>query len=448
MTLGKPIAKLAPYTPQPMPVILTDPLNWQTWLSAPSEPAKRCIVHFLTDLQYGEAMQRHPGHSADQGRRVSPRQPYREKRLVVQTSDIRAFRVPNGQCAKVAPAILKPVMNSATRRSTQEIQVSSIRGVGGCEVERPLSPNERSSMPQRERLLSAPCDDPSSNRRGRPLPLVKCATTTRCGFPEPDGRSCRSEIEISSFDVETNPVTLYQLPGQTGPIVVVAHGFAGSGQIMQAYSLNLAQAGYRVLAFDFQGHGRNPIPMSGDVNSVDGTTALLVAETRRVIAAARTLPGAGPIASLGHSMATDIIVRASIAEAKAGTPIDAVVAVSVFSQAVTGDQPARLLVISRQWESFLRQSGPDALYLVDPKARRRSRGGRRRHPAGSRSPDGRTRGVPVQPDSRRRSARLAGPDLRAAKLSRGRPLGLVDSGTFGGHRDGLLSSCLSIGTEY
>jgi len=60
--------------------------------------------------------------------------------------------------------------------------------------------------------------------------------------------------------------------------------------------------------------------------SVDGTTALLVAETRRVIAAARTLPEAKQVALLGHLMATDIIVRASIAETKAERPIDAVVA--------------------------------------------------------------------------------------------------------------------------
>ncbi|MCF8510627.1 MAG: alpha/beta fold hydrolase [Rhodobacteraceae bacterium] len=178
----------------------------------------------------------------------------------------------------------------------------------------------------------------------------------------------RAGLEISSFDVGTTPVTLYQLPNQTGPVVIVAHGFAGSRQIMQAYSLPLAQAGYRVLAFDFEGHGRNPIPMSGDVTSVDGTTALLVAETRRVIAAARSLPAAAEIAVLGHSMATDIIVRASIAETKAGTPITAVVAISMFSQAVTANEPARLLVISGQWERFLRKAGLYAVHLVDPNA--------------------------------------------------------------------------------
>ncbi len=178
----------------------------------------------------------------------------------------------------------------------------------------------------------------------------------------------RAGLQISSYSVGTTPVTLYQLPDQTGPVVVVAHGFAGSRQIMQAYSLHLAQAGYRVLAFDFEGHGRNPVPMSGDITSVNGTTQLLVAETRRVIAAGRALPGAQKIALLGHSMATDIIVRASNAEAAAGTPIDAVVAISMFSQAVTATEPKHMLVISGEWESLLRKSALDAVQLVDPKA--------------------------------------------------------------------------------
>lgn len=178
----------------------------------------------------------------------------------------------------------------------------------------------------------------------------------------------RAGLQITSYTVEKTPVTLYQRPGETGPVVVVAHGFAGSRQIMQAYSLRLAQAGYRVLAFDFQGHGRNPVPMSGDVASIDGTTRLLVDETLRVIAAARALPKVTQIALLGHSMATDILVRASIAEAEAGTPVDAVVAISMFSQAVTANQPPHLLVITGQWESFLRQTALDAVHQVDPAA--------------------------------------------------------------------------------
>ena len=165
----------------------------------------------------------------------------------------------------------------------------------------------------------------------------------------------RSGLDISQMRIGTTPATIYRKPGADGPLVVVAHGFAGSRQLMQAYSLTLAQAGYVVLAFDFEGHGRNPVPMSGDVTSIDGTTSLLVAETRRVIAAGRLLPRAvDGVALLGHSMATDIIVRATIAEEAAGTPVAAIVAISMFSGAVTPLQPDGLLMISGEWEGALR----------------------------------------------------------------------------------------------
>jgi len=178
----------------------------------------------------------------------------------------------------------------------------------------------------------------------------------------------RAGVLITSWSQGTTPVTLYQAAGTSGPVVVVAHGFAGSRQIMQAYSLRLAQAGYRVLAFDFEGHGRNPRPMSGDVTAIEGTTQLLIDETRRVIAAARGLPDAGPVAVLGHSMATDILVRTGIAEGQAGTPLAAVVAISMFSQAVSATDPPNMLVISGAWETFLRRAALDAVHLVDPKA--------------------------------------------------------------------------------
>lgn len=179
----------------------------------------------------------------------------------------------------------------------------------------------------------------------------------------------RSGLEITGLNVGTTPVTLYQKPDDKGPVVVVAHGFAGSRQLMQAYSLTLAQSGYTVLAFDSEGHGRNPVPMSGDVTSVDGTTALLVAQTRWVIAFGRELPGAEKgLALLGHSMATDILVRAAIAEGEQGTPVDAVVAISMFSQAVTAEQPSRLLAISGQWEGRLREEALANLRLVQPDA--------------------------------------------------------------------------------
>ena len=66
-------------------------------------------------------------------------------------------------------------------------------------------------------------------------------------------------IRIRSADL---PVTVVQprdtLPASR-PLVLVAHGFAGSEVIMRGFSLTLAHAGYTVVAHDFTGHGRNQV---------------------------------------------------------------------------------------------------------------------------------------------------------------------------------------------
>lgn len=176
----------------------------------------------------------------------------------------------------------------------------------------------------------------------------------------------RSGVSTRDMDIGATPATLYwDRNAAPSPVVIVSHGFAGSRQLMQAFSLHLARAGYRVLAFDALGHGRNPMPMSGDVTAIDGTTALLVAETRRVIAAARQIDGAsGEVAVLGHSMASDIVIRAALAE----PDVDNVIAISMFSEAVTPQAPERLLIVSGEWEARLRKVALSALRQVDPEA--------------------------------------------------------------------------------
>ena len=57
----------------------------------------------------------------------------------------------------------------------------------------------------------------------------------------------RAGITIERLSVGATPVVRYS-DGSGGPVVVVAHGFAGSQQMMQGYALPLAQAGlYRLL---------------------------------------------------------------------------------------------------------------------------------------------------------------------------------------------------------
>ena len=179
-------------------------------------------------------------------------------------------------------------------------------------------------------------------------------------------QSVRFGLEIAPLTIGTTPATVTRLPDVTSaPVVVIAHGFAGSRQLMEGFALTLARAGYIVVSYDLAGHGRNPVPMSGDVSVVTGTTQVLMDELGRVSDAALALPGAdGRLALLGHSMASDIVVRQATRDSRVG----AAVAVSMFSLAVTKDQPSNLLVIAGAWETMLAAEAEKALRLADPNA--------------------------------------------------------------------------------
>ncbi len=177
--------------------------------------------------------------------------------------------------------------------------------------------------------------------------------------------AARGGLSMKPILIGQTPATVYRQPDAAGPAVVIAHGLAGSRQLMEAFALTLAHAGYTVVSFDFQGHGRNPVPMSGDIGRIGETTARLVAETADVIDAASALTDApGPVALLGHSMASDIVIRQAIADDR----VAAVVAISMYSKAVTAVEPERLLIVSGEWEARLRAAALEALRLVDADA--------------------------------------------------------------------------------
>lgn len=136
------------------------------------------------------------------------------------------------------------------------------------------------------------------------------------------------------------------------PVVVISHGFAGSQQLMQPFAVTLARNGYLAVTFDYYGHGRNGEPLGGDVTRVEGSTRFLLAQTRAVVDYALALPDAGPgLALLGHSMASDLVVRYADGDAR----VEATIAVSLFSPAVTADSPVNFLVIVGALEGFLKR---------------------------------------------------------------------------------------------
>lgn len=145
------------------------------------------------------------------------------------------------------------------------------------------------------------------------------------------------------------------------PVVVVAHGFAGSKTLMRPFSTALAKNGYVAVAFDFFGHGEHSAPLAGDVTDIDGPTRALVAQTEEVAQFAQSLPGTGNrLAVAGHSMASDIVVRF----AQGREDVEATIAISMFSPAVTAQSPRNLLVIVGEWEAGLADEAIRAVGLA------------------------------------------------------------------------------------
>ncbi len=188
------------------------------------------------------------------------------------------------------------------------------------------------------------------------------AATIACVMLEGQGAA----TDVRHLELAASPVTVWRATeGATGPLVVVAHGYAGSRRMMQPIAMSLARAGFVVAAFDFYGHGRHPEPMSRDITSLEGATAQLVAQTVAVTRAALALPGVtGPTALVGHSMATDIVIRA----AERLDDAAAVVAISMYSDAVGPESPGRLLIVSGAREGRLRDVALDKVHLIDAAA--------------------------------------------------------------------------------
>lgn len=164
---------------------------------------------------------------------------------------------------------------------------------------------------------------------------------------------------MQSVEIGGIPARVYRpSSGALGPVVIIAHGFAGSQQLMQSFALTFARNGYVAVTFDFPGHGRNSRPLTGSINEASGATQTLLASLTAVGRYARGL-GDGRLAVLGHSMASDIVVR----YAESAPDVLATVAVSMFSASVTADKPRDLLVVVGAWEPTLKREALRAIGL-------------------------------------------------------------------------------------
>ncbi|MEO1089150.1 MAG: alpha/beta fold hydrolase [Pseudomonadota bacterium] len=173
-------------------------------------------------------------------------------------------------------------------------------------------------------------------------------------------------LDVRAVEVGQTPVTVFQTPsGGPRPVVVIAHGFAGSQQLMQPFAVTLARNGYLAATFDFLGHGANPLPLGGSITEETGATQYLLEELGRVVRFAIDDPASdGRLALLGHSMASDIVVRF----AQAQPEVQATVAVSMFAPGVTATTPENLLIVVGAWEPALKREALRVLALAAPES--------------------------------------------------------------------------------
>lgn len=143
---------------------------------------------------------------------------------------------------------------------------------------------------------------------------------------------------VPMTEVRAGPAT----PGVRRPGVVIAHGFAGSAQLMRPIADTVARRGAVALLFDFAGHGANPARLPGV--GAGTSAATLAADLDTAVGYLRSRPDVDEdgIVLVGHSMGAGAVTRYA-----AGHPeIARTVAISLPEAGeLPPGRPAELLLI-------------------------------------------------------------------------------------------------------
>jgi pimeloyl-ACP methyl ester carboxylesterase len=153
--------------------------------------------------------------------------------------------------------------------------------------------------------------------------------------------TARTGLVVRRFEREEVPM-LYVAPrnAEKIPGVLVAHGYAGSKQLMLGYAQVLAHAGYAVMLWDFNSHGANAKPLEGGSlqQNLDVAYAALVEQPE---------VDSSRLALLGHSMGSGAVMSAGIRD---GNRFAATVGVSPTGANVTALAPRNLQLQAGVWE--------------------------------------------------------------------------------------------------
>lgn len=140
---------------------------------------------------------------------------------------------------------------------------------------------------------------------------------------------------------------------ESRPLVLIAHGFAGTPPIMRGFAYTIAKAGFVAASWYSDGHGANPNPMP------DGCCEAFISNARIVVAEAQKL-GLGDtsrIAILGHSLGSGV----ALTYGQAFPETQATIAVSPVKTSVTPELPHNLLLMAGSREPWFAANARDLL---------------------------------------------------------------------------------------
>ena len=180
-------------------------------------------------------------------------------------------------------------------------------------------------------------------------------------FVELDRRAYNSDF----FNSSGGNIEIIKSTSLSKEFIIIGHGFAGSKEMMRQIAYDIVNAGSNAVLFDFIGHGSNQQKLINQPTEITGTTQQLVTQLSSIIDFIYEKFGNDiNISLIGHSMASDIVVRAS-----ADKRIKSVVAISPYSTGITQDFPNDLLLLSGQFESHLRSHALQMVKTFKPEAK-------------------------------------------------------------------------------
>ena len=153
----------------------------------------------------------------------------------------------------------------------------------------------------------------------------------------------------TSFNVKQTPTFLTHKEETSSVLVIIAHGFGGSSNFMKSLSNSIATAGHRTVRFDLLGHGINPVAFSGDVSNSEGPSVQFINQLNSVIDFYKIKFSPSHIVLVGHSMATDIIIRTAATR----RDITSLIALSAYTNKKLTEKIPNILVLNGEWESNL-----------------------------------------------------------------------------------------------